>query len=92
MKLLSLGALIVAATAYGSPALVKRANPSGIDVSHFQGAVNFKTAKANGVVFTYIKATEGTSMCSPSHLPLSSIPTCYPATPFLPYSFDPRYQ
>lgn len=33
----------------------------GIDVSHFQGAVNFKTAKANGISFTYIKATEGTS-------------------------------
>ena len=33
----------------------------GIDVSHFQGAVNFNAARSNGISFAYIKATEGTS-------------------------------
>lgn len=41
--------------------LEKRATPMGIDVSHFQGAVNFEATKANGISFAYIKATEGTS-------------------------------
>ena len=33
----------------------------GIDVSHFQGAVNFNAVRSNGISFAYIKATEGTS-------------------------------
>ena len=41
--------------------LEKRAQPMGIDVSHFQGAVNFNAARSNGISFAYIKATEGTS-------------------------------
>lgn len=61
MKLTWTLALAAASIAHATPTLIKRAAPSGIDVSHFQGAVNFKTAKANGVVFSYIKATEGTS-------------------------------
>ncbi|KAI0792543.1 glycoside hydrolase family 25 protein [Abortiporus biennis] len=52
-------------TAAVEPTLVKRANPQGIDVSHYQGAVNFKTAKANGIAFAYIKATEGTTFIDP---------------------------
>ncbi|KAL4254587.1 Lysozyme [Abortiporus biennis] len=52
-------------TAAAEPTLVKRANPQGIDVSHYQGAVNFKTAKANGIAFAYIKATEGTTFIDP---------------------------
>lgn len=44
-----------------SPALIKRADPKGIDVSDFTTGVNFNTVKANGVSFVYIKATEGTS-------------------------------
>ena len=47
-------------TAAASP-LVKRADPPGIDVSHFQGTIDWSTVVANGVAFTYIKATEGTS-------------------------------
>ena len=41
--------------------LHKRASPQGIDVSHFQGTINWNTVASNGVAFTYIKATEGTS-------------------------------
>jgi GH25 family lysozyme M1 (1,4-beta-N-acetylmuramidase) len=41
--------------------VAKRAQPQGIDVSHFQATVNWATVKANGVSFVYIKATEGTS-------------------------------
>ena len=47
-------------SAAGSP-LVKRADPQGIDVSHYQGTINWGTVAANGVSFAYIKATEGTS-------------------------------
>ncbi|KAK7678321.1 hypothetical protein QCA50_018669 [Cerrena zonata] len=46
--------------------LVKRAAPKGIDVSHYQGNVNFKTVKANGLSFAYIKATEGTTFIDPN--------------------------
>ncbi|KAF7360152.1 Secreted hydrolase [Mycena venus] len=42
----------------------KRAQPQGIDVSHFQATVNWVSVKANGVSFVYIKATEGTSSSS----------------------------
>ncbi|CAL1699769.1 unnamed protein product [Somion occarium] len=45
--------------------LQKRAAPLGIDISHFQGAVNFNIAKANGISFVYIKATEGTTFIDP---------------------------
>ena len=44
------------------PALVKRADPQGCDVSHWQGdSLNWATLKSEGVKFAYIKATEGTS-------------------------------
>jgi GH25 family lysozyme M1 (1,4-beta-N-acetylmuramidase) len=42
----------------------KRALPQGIDVSHYQGTINWNTVKANGVSFAFIKATEGTCMHS----------------------------
>jgi GH25 family lysozyme M1 (1,4-beta-N-acetylmuramidase) len=42
-------------------ALTKRAGPEGIDVSGYQPTVDWAAAKANGVQFAYIKATEGTS-------------------------------
>lgn len=62
MKLSTAALLTLAvAVATASPILDKRANPKGIDVSHFQGTVNFNTVKANGLAFAYIKATEGTS-------------------------------
>lgn len=46
--------------------VAKRAQPQGIDVSHFQATVNWATVKANGVSFVYIKATEGTSTFGPN--------------------------
>ncbi len=62
MKLSTAALLTLAiSVATASPILEKRANPKGIDVSHFQGTVNFNTVKANGLAFAYIKATEGTS-------------------------------
>ncbi|KAH9886076.1 glycoside hydrolase family 25 protein [Cubamyces lactineus] len=58
-----LACAIIVATA--SPTPQKRANPQGIDISHYQGTVNFNTVKANGLSFVYIKATEGTSYTDP---------------------------
>jgi len=37
----------------------------GMDVSSHQGTVNWSTAKANGAVFAYVKATEGTTYQNP---------------------------
>lgn len=51
---------LISLTAAASP-LVKRADPQGIDVSHYQGSINWGTVAADGVAFAYIKATEGTS-------------------------------
>ncbi|KAH9074239.1 glycoside hydrolase family 25 protein [Lactarius deliciosus] len=47
-------------SAAASP-LVKRAEPQGVDVSHFQGSIDWNAMAANGVSFAYIKATEGTT-------------------------------
>ncbi|KAI0367681.1 glycoside hydrolase family 25 protein [Pilatotrama ljubarskyi] len=66
MKLSTAALLSLAvAVASASPILEKRANPKGIDISHFQGTVNFNTVKANGISFVYIKATEGTTFTDP---------------------------
>ncbi|KAJ7665936.1 glycoside hydrolase family 25 protein [Mycena polygramma] len=46
--------------------VTKRAQPQGIDVSHFQANVDWATVKANGISFVYIKATEGTTFLDPS--------------------------
>ena len=44
------------------PALVKRADPHGCDVSNWQGSsLDWATIKSKGAQFAYIKATEGTS-------------------------------
>ena len=62
MKCTTAVLLAFAATmAMATPVLQKRANPKGIDISNYQGTVNFNTVKANGISFVYIKATEGTS-------------------------------
>nr|VWP02526.1 N/A [Ganoderma boninense] len=61
----SLVALAVA-VATTSAVPVKRSNPLGIDVSSYQGNVNFATAKANGISFAYIKATESTDYIDPN--------------------------
>ncbi|KAI6010760.1 glycoside hydrolase family 25 protein [Pisolithus orientalis] len=54
----------VLAVTEGSP--VKHAYPQGIDVSDYQPNINWTTVANNGIVFVYIKATEGTSYISPS--------------------------
>ncbi|THU89724.1 hypothetical protein K435DRAFT_821302 [Dendrothele bispora CBS 962.96] len=39
---------------------------SCIDVSHFQGSINWNTIVNNGVKFVFIKATEGTTFTDPN--------------------------
>ena len=39
--------------------------PAGIDVSHYQGSINWTSVKAAGISFAYIKATEGTTYQDP---------------------------
>jgi GH25 family lysozyme M1 (1,4-beta-N-acetylmuramidase) len=39
--------------------------PAGIDVSHYQGTINWKSVKSAGISFAYIKATEGTTYKDP---------------------------
>ncbi len=40
--------------------------PAGIDVSHYQGSINWSSVKSAGISFAYIKATEGTSYKDPN--------------------------
>ncbi|WP_430393205.1 GH25 family lysozyme [Actinacidiphila reveromycinica] len=40
--------------------------PAGIDVSHYQGSINWSSVKAAGIQFAYIKATEGTTYTDPN--------------------------
>jgi GH25 family lysozyme M1 (1,4-beta-N-acetylmuramidase) len=40
--------------------------PPGIDVSHYQGTINWSSVKAAGIQFAYIKATEGTTYKDPT--------------------------
>ncbi|KAI0761118.1 glycoside hydrolase family 25 protein [Irpex lacteus] len=66
MNLKTLSAFVVAAASLVSAApLEKRGSIPGIDVSHYQGSINWSTVKANGVQFVYIKATEGTTYQDP---------------------------
>jgi lysozyme len=47
----------IAETPQTTPVAIK--NALGIDVSHFQGAVNWEEIKANNITFAYTKATQG---------------------------------
>lgn len=40
--------------------------PPGIDVSHYQGSINWSSVKAAGIQFAWIKATEGTTYKDPN--------------------------
>ncbi|KAI0736426.1 glycoside hydrolase family 25 protein [Fomitopsis betulina] len=60
----ALAAVFVGA-AVASPVHEKRANPKGVDISSYQGTVDFKTLVSNGISFVYIKATEGTTYQDP---------------------------
>ncbi|KAJ6487716.1 glycoside hydrolase family 25 protein [Mycena sanguinolenta] len=60
------GPLLCGGSVLVSHDVAKRAQPQGIDVSHFQGTVNWASVKAAGVSFVYIKATEGTTFEDPN--------------------------
>ncbi|RPD55962.1 glycoside hydrolase family 25 protein [Lentinus tigrinus ALCF2SS1-6] len=57
--LLTLSAVLASSNASPTPA--KRDNPQGVDISAYQGTVDFDSLVANGLSFVYIKATEGTT-------------------------------
>lgn len=40
--------------------------PAGIDVSHYQGSINWSSVKSAGIQFAYIKATESTTYKDPT--------------------------
>ncbi|KAG0705420.1 glycoside hydrolase family 25 protein [Suillus ampliporus] len=63
MKFVSLFLCITAALA--EPIITKRSDPLGIDVSSYQGTVDWSSWKSKGVSFAYIKATEGTTYTNP---------------------------
>jgi len=42
------------------------ATVAGIDISHWQGVINWTAVRASGVEFAYIKATEGTTYLDPT--------------------------
>ncbi|KAF7763475.1 CAZyme family GH25 [Agaricus bisporus var. burnettii] len=45
---------------------VALATVQGIDVSHFQGSINWSSVRSSGVRWAYIKATEGTTFRDPN--------------------------
>ncbi|GAB3809208.1 hypothetical protein GCM10027605_43470 [Micromonospora zhanjiangensis] len=55
------GTALVAAPASAAPAGLP-----GMDVSNYQGNVNWSAAYSNGARFAYVKATEGTYYTNPS--------------------------
>ncbi|KAJ7359697.1 glycoside hydrolase family 25 protein [Mycena albidolilacea] len=62
----STGPLLCSGAALVFRDLSERAQPQGIDVSHFQATVDWASVKAAGVSFVYIKATEGTTFQDPT--------------------------
>ena len=65
---LSLAVAATATVAIAAPASADtsaKANPIGIDVSHYQGSINWKSVKSAGIDFAWIKATEGTTYKDP---------------------------
>ncbi|MFC9247703.1 lysozyme [Streptomyces sp. NPDC057136] len=48
-------------SADGGMSTMDTSGVQGIDVSHWQGAINWGSVKAAGIDFAYVKATEGTS-------------------------------
>jgi lysozyme len=61
VKLLVIGALFLA-TAFG---VTQAATVLGIDVSSYQGSINWASVHSCGAVFAFAKATEGTSYQDP---------------------------
>ncbi|KAG8719440.1 hypothetical protein FRC08_002825 [Ceratobasidium sp. 394] len=87
MKFTALAPLAIAGlTSVSATPVEKRAQVKGIDVSSYQKGIDWAGQKRNGVVFAYIKATEGTGGWSadgktlPGALDIEynpSGPTCY---------------
>ncbi|MEU8677957.1 lysozyme [Streptomyces sp. NPDC048560] len=55
------GTRIEQAPSGGGMSTMDTSGVQGIDVSHWQGAINWGSVKAAGIDFAYMKATEGTS-------------------------------
>lgn len=66
-RLLAAGAALVvsAATLVATAAPAQAATVNGIDISHYQGAINWTSVRNSGIEFAFIKATEGTSYKDP---------------------------
>ena len=60
-----MGSTIAAHEDTGPAPLAAPAGLPGLDVSSWQGNVNWSAVKANGARFAYVKATEGTSYTNP---------------------------
>lgn len=72
LRLLLATALILAALIVAAPWLYRNFELSaaryavkGVDVSHYQGEIDWRALRQNGVRFAYIKATEGASLRDP---------------------------
>ncbi len=59
----SLAVPVVALSVMAASAL---AYADGVDVSHWQGSINWSRVKSDGVKFAFMKATEGTGYSDPT--------------------------
>jgi GH25 family lysozyme M1 (1,4-beta-N-acetylmuramidase) len=50
----------------GAVAQPRQTTPQGIDVSHWQGSINWSSVRNAGIEFAWMKATEGTTYTDPS--------------------------
>lgn len=71
-----LAAVLTFAVSASRPAQAASGLP-GIDVSHYQGSINWSAARSSGIQFAYIKATEGTTYHDPTFN--SNYPAAYHA-------------
>jgi GH25 family lysozyme M1 (1,4-beta-N-acetylmuramidase) len=62
----SVRSVVVAVTAVSALAASALAYADGIDISHWQGTVNWTKVKSDDVTFAFMKATEGTSYADPT--------------------------
>jgi GH25 family lysozyme M1 (1,4-beta-N-acetylmuramidase) len=62
----SLRAVVVATTALSALAASALAYGDGIDISHWQGTVNWTKVRSDDVTFAFMKATEGTNYADPT--------------------------
>ena len=49
-----------------APAPATAAYLNGVDVSHYQGTINWSSVKSAGITFAFAKATEGTTYTDPN--------------------------